>query len=388
MLDFGPLCRPVRGVDSLDAFARAKLDALDAADLRRRVEPTERLGGVRVRRAGREFISFSCNDYLGLAHHPQVKAAAADAVQRYGAGAGASRLVTGDHPLLGTLEARLARRKGSEAALVFGSGYLANLAITPALAGPGDLVLLDALSHACMRAGAQLSGARVETFRHNDLRDLAGRLAALRPGAGRAMILTERVFSMDGDRAPTAELARLAQVHDAWLLVDDAHGLGVVDDPVRAPLEMGTLSKSLGSYGGYVCASATAVELLKSRARPFVYTTGLPPSAAAGALAALDVLEAEPARARRPRPLARRRTGARGLAPAPRAVVPLVVGSAGRALAMSQALSAQGLLVVAIRPPTVPDGQARLRMTLSAAHTEAEVDRLAEAVCDLQRVAA
>ncbi len=334
-------------------------------------------------RAGRELISFSCNDYLGLATDPRVKAAAIAAIDRYGAGAAASRLVTGDHPLLGELERRLARHKGSEAALVFGSGYLANLGVTPALVGPGDLVLFDSLSHACMVAGARLSGARMLGFRHNDIDHLGQLLQAERSSARRVMILSERVFSMDGDRAPSSALTALGAEHDAWLLLDDAHGLGVVDDPVKAPLELGTLSKALGSYGGYLCASQSVVDLLKSRARTFVYTTGLPPASTAAALAALDILEAEPARSARPLALARRLTTALGLPPAQSAVIPVIVGEARLAMTLSEALQSQGFLVAAIRPPTVPAGQARLRIALSAAHTEAQVDTLAVALLEL-----
>ena len=370
-------------MSSLDTFAHQKLAALEDACLRRELTPTERLEGVRVRRGGRELISFSCNDYLGLAQDARVKAASIEAVQRYGTGAGASRLITGEHPLLGELERRLAAFKGAEAALVFGSGYLTNLGVTPALVGPGDLVLLDALSHACMVAGARLSGARVVSFRHNDLDHLAALLCAERPAARRAMVLTERVFSMDGDRAPLAQIVELASVHEAWLLVDDAHGLGVVEDTVRAPLEMGTLSKALGSYGGYLCASAPVIELLKTRARSFVYTTGLPPACAAAALAALEVLQTEPERTRRPVALAQRFTTALGLPQAQSAVVPVLVGEPRRALALSQALAERGFLVVAIRPPTVPVGAARLRVAMSAAHTEAQVDALATAVGEL-----
>ena len=375
-------------MSSLDAFASAKLVGLEAHALKRELTPTERLGGVFVRRDGRELVSFSCNDYLGLAHHPVVKAAAIAAVERYGTGAAASRLITGDHPLLGELERRLSRHKGSDAALVFGSGYLANLGITPALAGPGDLVLLDALSHACMVSGARLSGARVLSFDHNDMEHLAAQLNAERPRARHAMILSERVFSMDGDRAQSAALAALAAEHDAWLLLDDAHGLGVVDDPVRAPLEMGTLSKALGSYGGYLCASQAVVDLLKSRARSLVYTTGLPPASAAAALAALDVLEAEPERAARPLALARRLTAALRLPPAQSAVVPVRVGEARTAMELSQALQARGMLVAAIRPPTVPAGQSRLRIALSAAHSEAQVAAQAAARADFRALAA
>lgn len=367
-------------MDSLDAFARGKLAARAAHGLRRELTPTARLGGARVVRGGRELISFACNDYLDLAHHPRVIAAGREAMARRGAGAGGSRLVTGDAPELSALEAALARFKGAEDAVVFGSGYLANVGVVPALVGPGDLVLLDALSHACMWAGARLSGARVEAFAHNDTADLERRLAAGRTaGAARALVLTERVFSMDGDRAPVADLLAIAARHDAWTLVDDAHGLGVVEGDARAPLEMGTLSKALGGYGGYLCASRAVCDMLRNRARSFVYATGLPPACAAAALAALEVATAEPERRARPLALARRLSARLGLADAQSAIVPLVVGEARAASALAAALEAQGYLVVAIRPPTVPMGAARLRFALSAAHTEAQVDAVAGA---------
>ena len=310
-------------------------------------------------------------------------AAGQAALAAYGAGAGGSRLVTGNHAVLVELEHGLARHKGAEAALVFGSGYLANLGITPALAGRRDLVLLDELSHACMWAGAKLSGATVLAFRHNDPGDLARKLAAHRGAHARALVLTERVFSMDGDRAPLADILGIAQDFDAWTLVDDAHGIGVVEDGLRAPLEMGTLSKALGSYGGYLCASQAVIDLMTSRARSFVYTTGLPPASAAAALEALTILEAEPERGARPLMLARRFTARLGLPEAESAVVPVVVGEAEAALALSASLEAAGFLVVAIRPPTVPAGTARLRLAFSAAHDEAQVDALAVAVARL-----
>ncbi len=372
---------------TLDDYARDKLAALQAHDLRRDLRPTRRLGGARVVRGGRELISFACNDYLDLARHPRVVAAARAALEASGAGSGGSRLITGDAPEIGELEGALARTKGADAAVVFGSGYLANIGIVPALSGPGDLVLLDALSHACMWAGARLSGARVEAFRHNDPNHLEQLLAALRPGANRAMVLTERVFSMDGDRAPLAELLDLAERYDAWTLVDDAHGLGVVEPDVKAPLEMGTLSKALGSYGGYVCASRSVVELLHNRARSFVYSTGLPPSSAAAAREALAVIDSEPERAARPLALARRLTHNLRLPIAQSAVVPFIVGEARSALALSAALEARGFLVVAIRPPTVAPGTARLRIALSAAHTEGDVDALASALDELAAAA-
>lgn len=386
-LDAALARRLIVPMPNLDAFAQEKLAGLEARGLRRELTPTARLGGARVVRGGRELVSFACNDYLDLAHHPRVLAAAHAALERHGAGAGGSRLVTGDAPETGALEAALARRKGTPAALVFASGYLASIGVIPALVGPGDLVLLDALSHACLWSGARLSGARVEAFAHNDAEDLERRLAALRGGARRALVLTERVFSMDGDLAPMADLLTVAERHDAWTLADDAHGLGVAEggDGARAPLEMGTLSKALGSTGGYVCASQAVVDLLKSRARAFVYTTGLAPASAAAALAALEVIAAEPERGARVRRAAARLADRLGLAPARSAVVPLLVGEAHAALALSAALEAQGFLAVAIRPPTVPDGTARLRFALSCAHTEADVDAVADAVRALER---
>lgn len=370
---------------SLDAFARQALDDLDARALRRRLIDTARGPGPIAHREGRTLVSFSCNDYLGLSDDPRVIAAGQEALARYGAGAGASRLVTGNHPVLAALEARLAAHKGKDAALVFGSGYMANLGIVPALAGPRDLVLVDALGHSCLFAGAQVSGATMLRFRHNDVGHLRDILAARRARHGRALILTERVFSMDGDRAPLDAILEVAAAHDAWTLVDDAHGLGVVEAGARAPLEMGTLSKTLGSYGGYLCASREVIDLMTSRARSFVYTTGLPPASAAAALRALEIVEADPERAARPLALARRFTMRLGLPAAASPIVPVLVGAAEAALALSAALEARGYLVVAIRPPTVPAGTARLRVAFSAAHETAQVDGLADALTDALR---
>ena len=377
-------------MDSLERFAADKLTALEARGLRRRLVPTSRGAGARAARDGRALVSFSCNDYLGLTQHPAVKAAAADAVARYGAGAGAARLVTGDHPLMAALEGRLASLKGTDDAVVFGSGYLANIGIVPALAGPRDLVLLDALSHACLSAGAKLSGAAVERFRHNDLADLRMGLAR-RGGFENVLVLTEGVFSMDGDRAPLAGMAEIARDADAWLLVDDAHGLGVLgggrgsvaEAGADVPLQMGTLSKGAGGYGGYLCASRAVCELMRNRARSFVYTTSLPPAVAGAAIAALDIIASDVALCARPLALARDFAARLGLAVAESAIVPIVVGTPERALAASEALAARGYLVAAIRPPTVPEGTARLRVAFSAAHSEADVAGLADAMREI-----
>jgi 8-amino-7-oxononanoate synthase len=377
-------------VDSLERFAREKLAALEAAALRRELVATDRHAASRARRDGRELVSFCCNDYLALSHHPRVVAAAQEALLRYGAGSGASRLVTGNHPLYGELEGRLARWKATERALVFGSGYLANLGIAPAFAGPGDLILADALCHACLFGGARLSGARVAVFRHNDLAHCEALLKELRAAHPRCLLLTDGVFSMDGDRAPVAELQALAEEWDAWLLVDDAHGLGVVEGgrgscvvagrKVPVPLQMGTLSKAVGGYGGYLCASEAVVALLVSRARTLVYSTGLPPATVAAACAALDLIASDAELVARPVRRAALFCALSSLPEPASCIVPLVLGDAGSALAASRDLAEQGFLVAPIRPPTVPEGTARLRLTFTAAHGEEEVRRLAEAV--------
>ena len=375
--------------DTLTAFAEAKLADLESKSLKRTLKPTHRIDGVWVERGGRRLISFSCNDYLNLSHHPAVKAAAVQAIAEHGAGSGASRLITGDNPIFSVLEARLARLKGYDAACVFGSGYLANTGIIPTFVGPGDLVVVDELAHACIWAGAKLSGAEVAMFRHNDMADLAKQLGERRPRAGRALVATDGVFSMDGDVAPLDEISRLARAHDAWLMVDDAHGLGVLGGgagtarlfpTARVDLAMGTFSKAIGGYGAYVCATQPVIDFIKTRTRTIVYTTGLPPANAAAALAALDVIETDHDRVARPLRNARRLTSALNLPDAQSAVVPIVLGEAETALAAAADLEARGLLAVPIRPPTVPAGTARLRLAFSADHTFEMVDRLAEAV--------
>jgi 8-amino-7-oxononanoate synthase len=368
-------------MSSLDEFARRKLDALEQSHLRRRLVPTGRSEGLWLERNGRKLLSFSCNDYLGLSHHPELKAAAVAAVGTHGVGAGASRLVTGDHPLYAELEARLARMKGTQAACVFGSGYLANAGIAPVLAGRGDLILIDELSHASLWTGARLSRVEVVAFRHNDMAHVRQLLAEHRGRHARVLIVTEGVFSMDGDRAPLAELAALANEADAWLMADDAHDLGF-GNAARAgvPLRIGTLSKAIGAYGGYICASQPVIDLVRNRARTLIYTTGLPPPVVAASIAALDLIEREPERLAVPLQKARAFTGAAGLPQAQSSIVPLVIGEAPAALEASQLLEAEGFLAVAIRPPTVPEGTARLRFSFSAAHPDDAIARLAELV--------
>jgi 8-amino-7-oxononanoate synthase len=375
---------------SLDEFTAAKLAELERANLRRRLVDTTRLDGIWALRNGRRLLSFSCNDYLNLSQHPAIKTAAIEALQLYGTGSGASRLVTGNHPLFAGLEARLARLKGTQAACVFGSGYLANIGIIPALIGAGDLVLVDELAHACLWAGARLARATVMPFRHSDLAHVRALFEQHRARHGRALIATDGVFSMDGDLAPIPGLAALAERFDAWLMTDDAHGIGVVGggrgstfaagQRAEVPLQMGTLSKAIGGYGGYLCASAAVIELMHNRARSFVYSTGLPPAIAAAATAALDLIAADPAYAALPLAKARAFTRRLGLPQAESPIVPLIVGDAQAALAASRLLEAEGFLVIAIRPPTVPAGTARLRFAFTAQHPDDEIERLADIV--------
>lgn len=345
---------------SLPEFCAARLQGLEARQARRMLRPMP---------AG--MISFASNDYLGLSTHPEVVAALA----QESAGAGASRLVAGNHAHYAPLEAQLAAMKGQEAALVFGSGYLANLGAITALMGEGDLILADKLAHACIIDGAQLSGATLKRFRHNDVAHAQQLLEAHRGQHRNLLLVTEQVFSMDGDRAPLPELAALAKDHAGWLMVDDAHGL-FERPPVAADLWMGTLSKAAGSYGGYVAAPRATIDYLASAARSFIFSTGLPPSICAAATAALGVIAREPERAARALAHARRVTDALELPEAQSAIVPVILGSSEAALAASAALHAQGMLVPAIRPPTVPPNTARLRLTFTAAHTDDEVAQL------------
>jgi 8-amino-7-oxononanoate synthase len=374
-------------MNSLNQFAQGKLDNLQRRHLRRALTETLREDGIWVERDGRRLLSFSCNDYLNLTQHPAVKQAAIDAIDKYGAGSGASRLVTGNHPLYAELEARLARIKQTEAAVVFGSGYLANAGIIPVLIGRDGLVLADELSHACLFAGAQLSRGKVLTFKHNDLDHLRMLLAEHRGFYEHVLIVTDGVFSMDGDLAPLAALYTLANESDAWLMSDDAHGLGVVgggrgssfagNTHIPVPLQMGTLSKAVGAYGGYICASNAVIDLIRNRARTLIYSTGLPPSCVAASIAALDIIEREPAYAALPVQKAKAFTNAAGLPEAQSPIVPVIIGGEEATLAASQMLADEGYLAAAIRPPTVAPGTARLRLTFTAQHADDAIERLA-----------
>ena len=372
---------------ALDAILAEKTAALQEANRWRKLRNIAR-DDVNVALENRQYISFSCNDYFGLSNHEAVVAAAQAATEDYGFGAGASRLVTGNHPMHAELGARIAKHKGAEAATIFGSGYLANLGTIPALVGKGDLILADKFSHACMLDAAQLSGAKLLRFRHNDVAH-AAELLATRAEYANCLILTETVFSMDGDRAPLAELKQLADQHDAWLMTDDAHGFALIKDN-PAHIQLGTLSKGIASYGGYVAGSSTLIAYLESTARTLVYSTALPPACLAAALESIKILETDKKRVLRPLTLATRFAASLGLSVPQSPIVPILLGTEQAALDAAEALKQRGFLVVAIRPPSVPEGTARLRVSFSSSHTEAQVDALAAAikeVCDVRACA-
>lgn len=363
---------------ALREVARKKLTHATQLGRARQLRVAQRGAQGQLTREGKTLISFTCNDYLGLSHHPRVVQAAADATLAYGTGAGASRLVTGNHPLYAKLEARLAKWKGSEAALIFGSGYLTNSSVIPALMGREDLILADKLVHACLLDGAKLSGAKLLRFAHNDMGECARLLGSHRAEHRNALLITDEVFSMDGDVAPLPELRALADAHDAWLMVDGAHAL--VPTSVAVDVYVGTFSKALGSYGGYVAGSKELIDLLISSARSFIFSTGLPPAVIAAADAALQLVMEDSALPTKPLAKARLFTAELGLPQAQSPIVPLILGDERKTLEASQLLEQEGFAVAAIRPPTVPEGTSRLRFTFSALQRDEDIVRLAQII--------
>lgn len=370
------------------------LDELAAAGLLRRLRTLQSPPGARVQLDDRDVVLLCSNDYLGLADHPRVRAGAVAAVERWGAGAGSSRLVSGGTELHHQLEVELAGLKGSEACLLFGSGYLANTGIVQALAGPGEVVLSDALNHASIVDGCRLSRAETVVYDHADLDALA---AGLRRAAGRpALIVTDAVFSMDGDLAPLEGIVELARRHGARVMVDEAHATGVVGERGRGlvaelgleceiDVSVGTLGKALGSYGAFACCGAQMAKFLVNRARTLIFSTALPPAALGAALAALELLRSDrelvPTLHARARAL-REQLAADGFAvePGPMPIAPLVIGDPHAAVEVAAVALARGVFAQAIRPPTVPEGTSRLRLVATAAHAEAELCAAAHTV--------
>ena len=377
----------------------AELARLEDAGLRRRLRALAAAPDAETVLDGRPVLLFSSNNYLGLATHPALRAAACAAIERYGCGTGASRLVAGHLDLHEAVETKLAAFKGTEAALLFPSGYQANVGAITALVGRGDHVYSDALNHASIVDGCRLSRATVHVYPHRDVRALEADLVTT-PRGGRRLIVTDSVFSMDGDRAPLAALAALAKEYHTWLMVDEAHATGALGprgaglaeaDGVGAciTVHMGTLGKALGGAGAYVAGARALIDVLVNRARTFVYTTGLAPASVAAAGAALDVVVAEPERrATLADNAARLREGLAALGLDVRGdthIVPVVVGDNRAALALAEGLLARGVLVQAIRPPTVPAGTARLRVSPMATHSAAQLERVLAAFADAAR---
>lgn len=391
-------------MNTFDTEMARRLAEIQLAGLRRELRQIDSPQTTRVSSGGRELINFSSNDYLGLANHPRLLAAAHEALERYGAGSGASRLVCGSLAPHHDLEEALASFKGTPASLVFSTGYAAALGTITALAGRGDILVIDKLSHACIVDGARLSGATLRVFAHNDLDDLEKILkwAEPRRGDGNILIITESVFSMDGDHAPLLEIVQLKSKYGAWLMVDEAHGTGVLGPNRRGlsellgvsdqiEVQMGTLGKALGASGGYICGSRELIDFLVNRARSFIFSTAPVPAAAAAARAGVELVQsAEGARLNRRlwENIETLRHLSSGLAQAPAgAIMPLIIGWELEATRAAGSLREAGLLVPAIRFPTVARGAARLRVTVTAAHQPADLNALAEALhrCGLEK---
>ncbi len=378
--------------------SREFLNNLKAEGLHRSLKNCDWSAGPVIRVDGKICVNFSSNNYLGLADHPRLKGAAAAAAKEFGCGAGASRLLAGHHPLAARLEEMIAAFKGTDASLLFSSGYLANVGALPALTSPNGLVLLDRLSHASLVDGCRLAcsvaSASLKVYRHRDSKQVE-RLLAGRKTNRPALVVTDGVFSMDGDLAPLGEILKSAEQYDALVYLDDAHGTGVVGEkgggtpdlagigPHPRLIQMGTLSKALGSLGGFIAADWTVIDLLINRARAFIYTTALPPPVLAASIAAFDLLKDEGER-RRGTLAENRRRLISGLSqigvPVQKSeetpIVPIPIGEASTALLAAERLREAGFYLPAIRPPTVPRGKSRLRISLMATHTAEQIDGL------------
>jgi 8-amino-7-oxononanoate synthase len=380
------------------SFHEELITELKQRSLYRQFHTIDAVNGTSVSRAGRPLVNFASNDYLGLTQHPKLKMAAADAAQKFGAGSGASRLITGTLAIHSELEARLAAFKQTPAALTFESGYAAALGTIPALFGQGDVIILDKLAHASLIDGARLSGAEIRVYPHNRLERLSELLDWVREKrrGAKILIITESVFSMDGDSCPLAEIVDLKDKFEAALLLDEAHAIGVLGPNGaglaaerglidRVEIHLGTLSKAIGSSGGFIAGPSSLIDLLINRARTFIYSTAPPPAAIAAAIEGLGVI-ASPAGDQLRAALWRNReeltvTSKRAKPEGARsAIVPIIVGPEEQALSLSEELVEHGFLVPAVRFPTVPRGSARLRVTLSAAHHLQDVVNLREAI--------
>lgn len=372
---------------SLTAALEAELQQLRAADLARTLTTVRRRGGAEVELDDRIAIDFSSNDYLGLATDPRLAAAAGSAMRSHGVGAAASRLISGNSPEHDALEAALAEFFGAASALSFATGYAANVGTIAALVSRGDVIFSDELNHASLIDGCRLSRATVHVYPHRDVSGLRTLLVTYRASARRALIVTDGMFSMDGDLAPLPELVALAREFDAWTYVDDAHAAGILGANGRGSPELlgvegevdvvaGTLGKAFGAAGAYVLGSRALRDVLINRARSFVFSTGPMPAQAAAARAAIEIVRSEPERRERLNENARRLRTALGIEGGAH-IIPIHIGDAAATMRLGARLVGRGFLVGAVRPPTVPAGTSRLRVSVSAAHTSEQIDRFA-----------
>ena len=372
-----------------------EIETLRRKRLLRKLRQIGSASSSRIVIEGKSYLNLSSNNYLGLATHPRIKEAVIQAIHRYGVGTGASPLISGHTILHQELAEKMARFKGTEAALIFSTGYMANVGILSALMGDGDLILVDRLSHASIIDGCRMSRATLRVFPHRDTRSLARRLERVSPGQ-RILIVTDGVFSMDGDLAPLPKIVELARHHGAMVMVDDAHATGVLGVTGRGtiehfglegqvPIQMGTLSKALGAFGAYVAGSQQLITYLINRSRSYIYTTSLPTAFAAASLAALELIGKEPQIRQQ---LWDNRnyyeSGVKALGydtlQSETPIIPLLVGETALALEMSNQLMAQGVFAPAIRPPTVPQGKARIRTSVMSTHTRQDLDHALEAL--------
>ncbi len=381
-----------------------ELENLRRKNLLRELPCTESCRGSKILIKGREFLNFSSNDYLGLSGHPAVMEAAVRAVDKYGFGSGGSRLLSGTHAPHRNLEERIADFKKTEAALVFNSGYAANTGIIPAVAGKGAEIFSDELNHASIIDGVRLSGAVVNIYRHKDmdhLEDLLNKSSKGRAGV-RRLIITDTVFSMDGDIAPLEDLVSLGRRYDALLMIDDAHATGVIGKSGRGGLEhfgiradhiiqMGTLGKAAGCFGAFVAGRKDLISLLINRARSFMYSTSLPPAVCEACIRAIDIIDSDPGGLRKRLWENRQRlySGLRQLGfdtlESETPIIPVIAGDAENALRMGRHLYGNGIFAPAVRPPTVPEGRCRIRFSVTAAHSDDEIDRVL-GVCEYYRM--
>jgi 8-amino-7-oxononanoate synthase len=378
-----------------DELSRRLAD-LREQNLFRELRRVDSAQGTHIKIGSRSFLNFSSNDYLGLANHPALKAAAVNAVEKFGAGAGASRLICGSLAPFHELEESLAAFKQTEAALTFSTGYAAAVGSITALVGKSDIVILDKLVHACIVDAAKLSGAKLRIFDHNDLNDLKDKLRWARTNSqGQILVVTESIFSMDGDAAPLREIVALKEKYGAWLMVDEAHATGIIGENGcgladelgvgnQIEIQMGTLGKALGASGGYICGSRALIDFLVNRARSVIFSTAPVPAAAAAATAAIKLVQSADGEALRKNLFARitefKSAIGNRQSPISAAIIPLLLGDEKTALAAAAKLREQNIFVPAIRYPTVARGAARLRVTLTAAHSSADVAELAGAL--------